>query len=244
MEIYPAIDLMNGKVVRLTRGAPRTYKVYEKFGEPLIVARKWESEGADAIHIIDLDAALEIGSNTEMIKKIVNDIKVPTQVGGGIRKMQIAQNLLRNGVHRVILGTLAFSQPEVVTKLLEEFGNERVAIALDYCHGKVMVKGWKATTKLSVGEAITKFSDFGVKIFLLTSIVKDGTLTSPDYNMLSEVHNYPGISIIAAGGVSSLRDVVMLKQIGVRGVVIGKALYEGKFQLREAVEIARDKGCL
>jgi len=239
MQIIPAIDLMNGKVVRLTRGDPRTMKTYEHFGDPVIVAKKWEEEGADAIHIIDLDAALNRGSNLAVIKEIVRVVKVLTQVGGGIRNLEVARTLLRMGAHRIILGDLAFNEPSVVAKLLMDFGSERVVVALDYHEGEVMVKGWKTATKLSVEEAVTRFLDLGAKLFLVTSITRDGTLKGPDYDTLARVCSYPRISVIAAGGVSSLKDLAALKQVGVWGVVIGKALYEGMFELREALKIGR-----
>jgi len=241
MQIIPAIDLMNGSVVRLTRGDPETMKTYERFGEPVVVAKKWEKEGADAIHIIDLDAALGRGSNLEVIKKIVRVVRVPTQVGGGIREMDIAQRLLRTGVHRIIVGALAFNEPSAVAKILEDYGSERVVVALDYRDDEVMVKGWKTAVRLSVEEAVTKFLDLGAKLFLVTSITRDGTLKGPDHETLARVCSYPRIGVIAAGGVGSLKDLAVLSQIGVQGVVIGKALYEGVFELKDAIKIARGR---
>ena len=241
MEIFPAIDLMKGKVVRLTRGDPETLKAYEHFGEPVTVARKWESEGADAIHVIDLDAALDRGSNPQEIAKIAQAVNIPLQVGGGIRTLEIAQNLLRMGIDRIIVGALAFKETYALTKLLKDFGRERVVVALDHREGEVMVRGWRDATRLSVDEAMVKFLSLGVKLFLITSITKDGTLMGPDYNTLAKASNYLGVSIIAAGGVSSLEDLVTLRRIGVWGVIIGKALYEGVFNLREALEIGREE---
>jgi phosphoribosylformimino-5-aminoimidazole carboxamide ribotide isomerase len=241
MQIIPAIDLMNGKVVRLTRGDPETMKTYEHLGDPVMVAKKWEKEGADAIHIVDLDAALNRGSNLGVIKEIVRAVEVPTQVGGGIRNLEVARRLLRMEVHRIIVGALAFNAPSVAAKLLMDFGSERVVVALDYRDDEVMVKGWKTAAKLSVEEAVTRFLDLGAKLFLVTSITRDGTLKGPDYEMLARVCSYPRISVIAAGGVGSLKDLAVLKQVGVRGVVIGKALYEGVFELREALKIGRGR---
>jgi len=241
MEIIPAVDLMNGKIVRLIRGDPETSKSYEYLGDPVTVAKKWENEGADAIHIIDLDAALDRGSNIEVIREVVRVVGVPTQVGGGIRKLKVARELLGMEVSRVILGALAFNEPLAVTKLLRDFGTERVVIALDYRHGEVMVRGWKTSMKLSVEEAMKRFFELGARLFLVTSIEKDGTLTGPDYGMLAKACSYSGASVIAAGGVSSLEDLATLKQIGVKGVVIGKALYEGVFTLGEALRVARER---
>lgn len=239
MKIIPAIDLMKGKVVRLTRGDPEKLKEYEHFGDPITVARKWESEKPDAIHVIDLDAALDIGSNIKEITKIIQEVNIPIQVGGGIRTFEIAENLLRMDIDRIIVGTLAFKETLAFTKLLNDFGHDRVVVALDHSEGKIMVQGWRDATRLSVDEAIVKFVDLGVKFFLITSITRDGTLTGPDLFTLSKTKNFIGVNIIAAGGVSSLKDLITLKQIGVWGVVIGKALYEGLLNLKDAIEIGK-----
>lgn len=238
MEVVPAIDLMEGKVVRLSQGDPKTVKVYDYLGEPVVIAKKWEKEGANTLHIIDLDAAFNRGSNLAIISKITDTVNLPIQVGGGIRKLETAENLLRMGISRIILGALAFNEPHTLTKLRKKFGDERVIVALDHQSGRVMVEGWKTSTKLGIDEALAKFLDLQVKTFLITSITKDGTLTGPDFNTLSKACAYPHLSIIAAGGVSSLNDLTILKQIGVKAVVVGKALYEGVFTLKEALEVA------
>lgn len=240
MKIFPAIDLMKGKVVRLTQGDPETLKSYNHFGDPGMVARKWEDEGADAIHVIDLDAALNRGSNLQGIEKIVQVTNIPIQVGGGISTLEIAHNLLGIGIDRIILGELAFKETYALTELLKDFGSQRVIVALDHREGEVMVRGWRNSTKLSVDEAVMKFLDLGVKLFLITSIMRDGTLRGTDHNTIIGACNYPRVSIIAAGGVSNLEELSTLKRIGVWGVVVGKALYEGLFKLEEALEIARE----
>jgi len=241
MEIIPAVDLMDGKVVRLVRGDPRTLKAYEHFGDPITVAKKWEQEGADAIHVIDLDAALDRGNNLKTIEKIAHVVKKPVQVGGGIRSLEIAKNLLKTGIARIILGALAFKELHTLTSLLKDFGPERIVVALDYSDDEVMVRGWKATTKLSVDEALARFLSLKVKLFLVTSITRDGTLMGPDYGTLARVCSQPSIDVFASGGVGSLEDLAVLKRVGVRGVVIGKALYEGLFSLKEALEVARGR---
>jgi len=240
MEIIPAIDLMGGKVVRLTRGDPSTVKVYENFGDPLKVAESWEKDGADAIHVVDLDAALDKGSNLELVKKIAQVVSVPVQVGGGIRSLRLAEDLLKTGIDRIIVGSLAFEKTQALKRLAKNFGSERVVIALDHRRGEVMVHGWRTGKGLGVDEAIQSFLSLGFKLFLITSIEKDGTLAGLDYDTLSGACSCPGIHVIAAGGVSSLEDLMSLKRIGVWAVVIGKALYEGVFNLREAVKIARE----
>lgn len=242
MQIIPAVDLMDGKVVRLVRGDPQTVKAYEHFGDPVTVAKKWESERADAIHVVDLDATLDRGSNFEVIEKIVRAVDLPVQVGGGIRSLETAQKLLNLGIERIVLGALAFKEPSTLVKLLKDYGDERVVVALDYCNDEVMVRGWRTTTKLSVDEALDKFQSLKAKIFLATSIARDGTLLGPDYETLARLCKRPGISVIASGGVSSSGDVASLKRVGVWGVVIGKALYEGLFSLRDALQVAKEKG--
>ena len=236
LQLIPAIDLMNGKIVRLSRGDPKTAKVYEQFGGSVETARKWKEEGARKLHIIDLDAAFGTGDNLSVIAEIAESVELPIQVGGGIRTIETAQKLLTMGINQVILGALAFSDPKAITQIQQEFGTETVIVALDNSNGKIMVEGWKTATMLGVREALEKFTMLGVKTFLITSITKDGTLSGPDVGTLSEVCRFPNVEIIAAGGIGSLNDLVALKRVGVEGVVIGKALYEGRFTLKEALK--------
>lgn len=236
MQLIPAIDLMNGKIVRLTQGDPKTAKVYDQFGGPVETAKKWRAEGAKKLHIIDLDAAFGVGDNLSVIAEIAESVALPIQVGGGIRSVEAAQKLLSMGVSQVILGALAFSDPKAITRIQQEFGAEAVIVALDNRNGKVMVEGWKTATTLCVREALEKFTLLGVKTFLITSITKDGTLSGPDLETLREACQRPNVEIIAAGGIGGLNDLAALKRIGVAGVVIGKALYESKFTLKEALK--------
>jgi phosphoribosylformimino-5-aminoimidazole carboxamide ribotide isomerase len=236
LQLIPAVDLMNGKIVRLIRGDPKTAKVYDQFGGPVETARKWRTEGARKLHIIDLDAAFGTGDNLSVIAKIAESVELPIQVGGGIRTIETAQRLLAMGISQVILGALAFSEPKAITRIQQEFGTETVIVALDNKDGKIMVEGWKTPTTSGIKEALEKFTAFGVKTFLVTSITKDGTLSGPDLKTLSEACQYPHVKIIAAGGIGSLNDLTALKQVGVEGAVIGKALYEGRFTLKEALK--------
>jgi phosphoribosylformimino-5-aminoimidazole carboxamide ribotide isomerase len=236
LQLIPAIDLMNGKIVRLTHGDPKTAKVYDQFGGPMETAKKWKEEGARKLHIIDLDAALGSGDNLSVIAEIAESVGLPIQVGGGIRKIEVVEKLLTIGINQVILGALAFSDPKAVTQIQQEFGPETVIVALDNRDGKIMVEGWKTPTALGVREALEKFTALGVKAFLITSITKDGTLSGPDLEMLSEACQYPNVEVIAAGGIGSLNDLTALKRVGVEGAVIGKALYEGRFTLKEALK--------
>lgn len=237
MQLIPAIDLMNGKIVRLTHGDPKTAKVYSQFGGPVETAKKWQADGATKLHIIDLDAALGMGDNLSIIADIAESTDLPIQVGGGIRSISTVEKVLGLGVRQVILGALAFSDPQVITQIQQKFGAQSVIVALDNRDGKVMVEGWKTATAFGMKEASEKFVALGVKVFLVTSITKDGTLSGPDLDTLREACQYPDVEVIAAGGIGGLNDLVALKRVGVVGAVIGKALYEGRFTLKEALKM-------
>lgn len=236
MQVIPAIDLMKGKVVRLTRGDPNTAKIYDHLGTPVEIAFKWKEQGAQKLHIIDLDAAFGRGNNLSVISEIAKATSLPIQVGGGIRSYEAAEKLLSAGISHVILGALAFSDPRAITKILKKFGPEHAIVALDNKDGQIMVEGWQTSTEYSIAEAMDKFCELTVKTFFITSIAVDGTLQGPDLETLSEASRIPGVDIIAAGGIGGVNDLVALKNVGVKGAVVGKALYEGRFSLAEAIE--------
>lgn len=238
LQVIPAIDLMNGKVVRLSRGDAKTAKTYAQFGGPVETAKKWKQDGAKKLHIIDLDAAFGTGSNLAVIAEIARVAPLPIQVGGGIRTVEAAEKLLAAGISQVILGALAFKDPEAIPRIQEKFGKDSVIVALDNKDGKIMVEGWKTDTGLDVKGALQKFTVLSVKTFLITSIAKDGMLSGPDVETLKEACRYPDAKIIAAGGIRSLYDLAVLKRVGVAAVVIGKALYEGRFTLKDAINAA------
>ena len=236
MQLIPAIDLMGGKIVRLTKGKAETAKSYEtEFGTPLQAAERWRDEGAGKLHIIDLDAAFSIGDNRAVMAEVAKNVSLPIQVGGGIRNYEIAENLLKTGIAQVILGSLAFSDPSVITKIQKRFGPDSVIVALDNKEGHIMVEGWQTETAMTVDHALEKYSLLDVHTFLITSIAQDGMLNGPDLQTLSSAIMYPGAKIIAAGGIGSIGDLAALKEIGCEGAVIGKALYEGRFTLKEAL---------
>jgi phosphoribosylformimino-5-aminoimidazole carboxamide ribotide isomerase len=241
LQLIPAIDLMKGEIVRLTHGDPETARVYDQFGGPLETAKKWKAEGATKLHIIDLDAALGNENNLLIIAEIAENVDLPIQVGGGIRSIDSVEKVLKLGVSQVILGAFAFSDPKAITQIQQRFGAESVIVALDNRNGKIMVEGWKTTTMMGIKEALEKFAALGVKTFLVTSITKDGTLSGPDLGTLREVCQYPNVEVIAAGGIGGLNDLEALKRVGVSGAVIGKALYERKFTLKEALKMIGEK---
>ncbi len=237
MQLIPAIDLMSGKIVRLSRGEAKTAKFYEtQFGTPVEAAKRWRDEGAGKLHIIDLDAAFGTGNNHAVIAEVAKNIKLPIQVGGGIRSYETAEKLFQTGITQVILGALAFSDPAAIGKIQRKFGFDSVIVALDNKEGLIMVEGWKTATAMTVDEALEKYTAMGVRYFLITSIAQDGMLTGPDLHTLSQATLHPNAKIIAAGGIGSIGDLAALKDIGVEGAVIGKALYEGKFTLKEAIQ--------
>jgi phosphoribosylformimino-5-aminoimidazole carboxamide ribotide isomerase len=237
MQLIPAIDLMNGKIVRLTRGEAQTAKIYEsQFGTPLETAKRWRDEGAAKLHIIDLDAAFTLGNNRATIAEIAKNVDLPIQVGGGIRSYEATEKLFQAGISQVILGVLAFSDPLAIGKIQKKFGLESVIVALDNKEGLVMVEGWKTATAMTVDSALEKYTELGVRRFLITSITQDGMLNGPDLQTLSQATLYPNAKIMAAGGIGSIGDLAALKEIGVEGAVIGKALYEGRFTLKEAIQ--------
>ncbi|HUJ84124.1 MAG TPA: 1-(5-phosphoribosyl)-5-[(5-phosphoribosylamino)methylideneamino]imidazole-4-carboxamide isomerase [Candidatus Acidoferrales bacterium] len=236
MQLIPAIDLMNGKIVRLTRGEAKTAKFYDtQFGTPVEAAKRWADEGAGKLHIIDLDAAFGLGNNHEVIAEIAKNVNLPIQVGGGIRSCETAETLFQTGITQVILGALAFSDPSAISKIRKRFGVDSVIVALDNKDGQIMVEGWKTATAMNVDEALEKYTTMGVRNFLITSIAQDGMLNGPDLLTLSQAAQYPNAKITAAGGIGSIGDLAALKDIGVEGAVIGKALYEGRFTLKEAI---------
>jgi len=235
MQLIPAIDLMNSKIVRLTQGEAKTAKIYEQFGGPIETAKRWQNEGAGKLHIIDLDAAFSKGNNHQIITEIAKNINLPIQVGGGIRSFEIAEKLFNTGITQVMLGSLAFKDFSVITRLQEKFGKESVVVALDNKNGWVMIDGWRTSTDLTLDDALEKFTELGVQRYLITSISHDGLLSGPDLDSLSDAVE-TGAKILAAGGIGSIEDLANLKQIGVEGAVIGKALYEGRFTLKEAIE--------
>ena len=239
MQVIPAVDLMKGKVVRLSRGDPKTAKVYSQFGTAVETAKKWKRDGAKKLHIIDLDAAFGTGNNLSVIAEIVKSVDLPVQVGGGIRTVEAVEKLLALGVSQVILGALAFSDSNAIVQVQRKFGSEHIIVALDNKDGKIMVEGWKTQTAFGMKDALEKFAKLEVETFLVTSITKDGTLSGPDLATLSEACLYPNVQIIAAGGIGSLNDLVALKRVGVAAAVVGKAFYEDKFSFKEALKAVK-----
>ena len=233
MRVIPAIDIMGGSVVRLVKGEAANKIVYSN--DPVETAKKWEAAGADMLHVVDLDAAFGNGNNSEMFGKIASAVKIPVEVAGGIRTQEAAEEMLGKAA-RVVIGTMAYSEPEAARKLAKKHPG-RVVISIDQKGGKVMVKGWKESTGMAVSDAIAQFRAMGIDEFLLTSIERDGTLQGPDVETLANAAT-SGAKIIASGGISSLEDVVRVKSAGCTSVILGKAMYDGKVSVERAKAIA------
>jgi len=240
--IFPAIDIVDGKCVRLYQGDYSKEKIYNS--DPLDQALQFQENGAQWVHIVDLDAARSGDpKNQTIIASIAQSVDIPIQVGGGIRSVDTAQTLFDAGVDRVVLGTAAVEQPE----LLEVLANKgfRIAVGIDGKDGYVATRGWQIATELKVTELASRFESSGAEVAIVTEIQKDGTLEGPDLQGLSEMLAETSLPIIASGGLSSLqdlKDLIQLQSVGrkLSGVITGKALYEGKMNLPEALLIAQN----
>ncbi len=225
----------------MTRGDPTTSKIYFAAEGPVRVARRWEREGADALHIVDLDATLGRGENRSIVSEITRSVGVTIQVAGGIRSYEEAEGLLNGGVDRIVVATLALREPSIFTGLIEKFGERRVVVALDHLGPRVMMRGWRFQSDLDLFDALDHFMNLGARIFLITDIERDGTLQGPSIEVLSKACRVPVIEVIASGGVSGLEDIAKLRSIGASAAILGKALYEGRIDLGEAQSIARGR---
>jgi phosphoribosylformimino-5-aminoimidazole carboxamide ribotide isomerase len=232
MKVIAAVDILGGSVVRLVKGDHANKVAYSN--DPVETAKKWETFGADMLHVVDLDAAFSSGSNSELITKIAEAVRIPVQVAGGIRSLEKAEQMLSIG-SKVVIGTMAYSDPEVLRKLVKKNAS-RIIISIDQINGMVMVKGWKESTGTTVAEAISQFHAIGVDEFLLTSIDRDGTLQGPDIKTLTEAA--VSARIIASGGVASIEDVIKIRSAGCISVIIGKAMYDGKVSIEKVKAIA------
>ena len=234
MKIIPAIDLMEGKVVRLYKGDPSKKTVYSE--NPLEIAKKWESAGADMLHLVDVDATLGTGSNFELLKDIAESVKIPVEVAGGFRNEKIVEEAL-GFAQRVVIGTLAFKDKTVLDKLLKTYGNEKLVISVDHKDGLIVVNGWQQTTDVALIDAVNDFIKMGFSEYLSTSIVRDGTLKGPDLEPLKMVNKIENVNLIVSGGISNIGDVIKVKELNPFGVILGKALYENQITIEEAKKI-------
>ncbi len=233
IEIIPAIDLRNGKCVRLYQGNYEQETVFSD--DPVEVAFKWQSLGAPRLHIVDLDGAAS-GElhNLDIAKEIASSVLVPTQLGGGIRQLEAVEQLLRAGIERVILSTAAVEIPKLVEEACQRF-SESIVVSIDALGGYIAIHGWRQETGREAIEFAKSMARLGVKRFIYTDINRDGTLTEPNFTAIAELVTAIKLPIIAAGGISSLGHLKVLKLLGVEGAIVGKALYTGDIDLKQAL---------
>jgi phosphoribosylformimino-5-aminoimidazole carboxamide ribotide isomerase len=236
MKIIPAIDLIEGKTVRLEQGQYDRKLSYDV--DPVDAARKWEAQGAELIHIVDLDGARKgEPSNVEMVRKITRAVNIPVEVGGGFRKVLQIKGALDHGVHRVIIGSKAFEDMDFARSCIENF-HERVILSVDARGFEVRIHGWEEGIDLDIFEVLKKFVSFGAKEIIYTDVQKDGMLSGPSIDQLTKLLEEVDINIISAGGVKTVEHVKELKKLeslGLSGVIIGRALYDGTIDLKEAI---------
>jgi phosphoribosylformimino-5-aminoimidazole carboxamide ribotide isomerase len=236
MKVLAAIDIMNGEVVRLTKGDQSTKKVYSK--DPVQVAKKWEKDGADMLHIVDLDAAFGSATNNlPIISDILHAVNIRVQIGGGIRDTDTFERIAKMGFSRIVVGTMAYRNEDELRSLSKNY-SDKIVISLDEINGKVMIEGWKSSSDYTIDDAISKFNKFGIYNFLLTSIIKDGTLSGPDIVTLNSINSDRKSKIIASGGISNLLDVLRVRAIGCDSVILGKALYEERLEIKKVKAVA------
>lgn len=240
MIIFPAVDILNGKCARLHQGKFDNFKIY--FEDPLEAAQNWEKDGAEFLHIVDLNGALT-GSmqNIESIERISSHINIPIQLGGGIRDMVSLEKVISLGIKRAVLGTSLIIHPEFAAEAAQKYGNN-IAAAIDAKDGRVAIAGWREKTEYTAAEVVEEMKIIGIRRVIYTDILSDGTQTGINFESTKDLASKVDLPIIASGGVSSLNDIQKLKElepVGVEGVIIGTALYEKRFTLEEAIATGR-----
>lgn len=239
--VYPAVDISEGRCVRLLQGRFGTETVYSD--DPVKVALGLASAGARWLHIVDLDGAKTgISSNRELVLEVVRRASCPVQAGGGLRSLDDVEEVIAAGANRAVLGTIALEDPDEMARACKRFG-ERIAVSLDARSGELATHGWTVGTGVPVAEAVKAFDAAGVAMFVYTDVGRDGAMTGPDIDGLKRVAELTDVPVVASGGVASIDDIrtiASLRNEGVGGVIVGRALYEGKFTVRDA-NIAADE---
>jgi len=240
MIVIPAVDIKNGKCVRLSQGRMDAETIFSE--DPAAMAERWENEGAELIHVVDLDGAIEKKpQNLVTIKAILQRVHVPIQVGGGIRTIDTVKMFLDIGVRRVIIGTEAIRNPEMVSEACRLFPG-RIVVGIDARNGLVAIEGWTHTTQIKAVDLARQFEDVGVTAINFTDIYRDGMQTGPNIPETQRLAEAISIPVVASGGVSVIEDIINLlplESVGVKGVITGKALYSGMLDLKRAIEVTR-----
>lgn len=236
MQLYPAIDMKNGQCVRLRQGAFKDITIYSDAPEK--VAAHWQEKGASFLHLVDLDGALAGYSvNEEVIRRIADTVSIPIEIGGGIRSKEAVERMLDLGVRRVIIGTKAAEHPEFLRDMVRTFGEEAIVAGVDAKDGRVAVEGWEKVSSLTASDLCLTMKEYGVRHIVYTDISRDGMLSGPNVEATRKLTEETGLDIIASGGVSCMEDLKCLHEAGIRGAIIGKALYENRIDLAEAVRL-------
>ncbi|MHA1729550.1 MAG: 1-(5-phosphoribosyl)-5-[(5-phosphoribosylamino)methylideneamino]imidazole-4-carboxamide isomerase [Promethearchaeota archaeon] len=234
--VIPAIDIQNGKCVRLTNGLINRKTIY--FKDPIEALNFWENEGAKRIHIVDLDGAFGIGTNYSLIEKMIkHKASLEIQIGGGIRSVKKARKLIDLGVDKIITGTEAVRNPDFIKELVQSIGKNTIIVALDLKNGKPAIKGWTETVNKDIYEFAKIMEEKGAGYILMTSTEGDGAFIGPDLINTKKMIEAVNIPVFAAGGVRDKRDIIKLKNLGVTGIIIGKALYENRIKYSEVKNI-------
>ena len=240
MDIIPAIDLLDGNCVRLNQG--NYNKVTEFNTDPIKQALQWQEQGAKLIHLVDLDGAKTgLPINNKIIQRIKESIDIPIQIGGGIRSMERAQELLEFGIDRIILGTAALENQTLVRKLAKNYP-DRIVVGIDSKNGKVATHGWISQSNIYGSDLARELDNSGITAIICTDIATDGTLNGPNLSAMKEIANSTQIPIIASGGVANISDIINLMTLapdGICGVIIGRALYDGNVDLKEAIKAVK-----
>lgn len=236
MQLYPAIDMKNGQCVRLRQGAFKDITIYSDAPEK--VAAHWQEKGASFLHLVDLDGALAGYSvNEEVIRRIADTVSIPIEIGGGIRSKEAVERMLDLGVRRVIIGTKAAEHPEFLRDMVRTFGEEAIVAGVDAKDGMVAVEGWEKVSSLTASDLCLTMKEYGVRHIVYTDISRDGMLSGPNVEATRKLTEETGLDIIASGGGSCMEDLKCLHEAGIRGAIIGKALYENRIDLAEAVRL-------
>lgn len=235
MQLYPAIDIKNGKCVRLKQGLFDQETIYNE--NPIEVIQSFEAAGATFVHVVDLDGALDgKWTNETLITNMAKAVSIPIQTGGGIRNLSDIQLRLDAGIHRVIIGTMAVKHPDFVKEAIDAFGSDAIVVGLDAKDGMVATHGWEQVSSLTALEVAKQMSRYGVKTIVYTDIAKDGMMQGPNVEQTKLLVDGTNMDIIASGGVSCMKDLDDIHQIKAHGAIMGKSLYEGAINLKEAVD--------
>ncbi|MBD7907841.1 1-(5-phosphoribosyl)-5-[(5-phosphoribosylamino)methylideneamino]imidazole-4-carboxamide isomerase [Sporosarcina gallistercoris] len=235
MILFPAIDIQNGKCVRLVQGDFKQETIYHD--SPLEVGKKWLDQGAEWLHVVDLDGAKTGQSvNREAIIELANTLQLPIQVGGGIRTIEAIEDYLSNGVERIILGTSAIKDPDLLKQAVTRYG-KRIAVSVDAKNGKPTTAGWTEDSTTDVSTLVRELEQAGVQTIIYTDIAKDGMLAGPNFEELQSLQKETEMDIIASGGVTTVRDIEKLQQESLYGAIVGKAIYENGTRFQEMMEV-------